>query len=165
MNEKSLEEKRMDDILKKYNNSIDSKVHEDLVKALFEEDVEYSLEHISRNYIEAFKDIKTDTFWIDRESELLGAIIGYIKNVYQENSSKRNLNEIVNFLIYNDFVNYQNASELFELNNIKGEALELWNNYLELTQSKYKRYVVGLGLIQKIRDSIMVEGIKNKKAI
>lgn len=165
MNEKSLEEKRMDDILKKYNNSIDSKVHEDLVKALFEEEVEYSLEHISRNYIEAFKDIKTDTFWIDRESELLGAIIGYIKNVYQENSSKRNLNEIVNFLIYNDFVNYQNASELFELNNIKGEPLELWNNYLEFTQSKYKRYVVGLGLIQKIRDSIMVEGIKNKKAI
>lgn len=165
MNEKSLEEKRMDDILKKYNNSIDSKVHEDLVKALFEEEVEYSLEHISRNYIEAFKDIKTDTFWIDRESELLGAIIGYIKNVYQENSSKRNLNEIVNFLIYNDFVNYQNASELFELNNIKGEALELWNNYLEFTQSKYKRYVVGLGLIQKIRDSIMVEGIKNKKAV
>lgn len=165
MNEKSLEEKRMDDILKKYNNSIDSKVHEDLVKALFEEDEEYSLEHISRNYIEAFKDIKTDTFWIDRESELLGAIIGYIKNVYQENSLKRNLNEIVNFLIYNDFVNYQNASELFELNNIKGEALELWNNYLEFTQSKYKRYVVGLGLIQKIRDSIMVEGIKNKKAI
>lgn len=132
---------------------------------LSKEDEEYSLWDISKNYIEAFKDQVRDSFWIDKESELLGAIIGYIKKVHKENSSKRNLKEIVNFLVYNDFVNYENANELFKVNNVTGEALELWDNYLESTQSELTRQSVGVGLIHKIQVFFMLEDIRTKKTV
>lgn len=160
-----LEKKRNDEILKKYKNVIDSKVHENIEMVLSKEDEEYSLWDISNNYIEAFKDQVRYSFWIDKESELLGAIIGYIKKVHKGNSSKRNLKEIVNFLIYNDFVNYENANELFEINNVTGEALELWDNYLESTQSELTRQAVGVGLIHKIQVFFMLEDIRNKKTV
>ncbi|EQK39986.1 hypothetical protein C672_3539 [[Clostridium] bifermentans ATCC 638] len=160
-----LEKKRNDEILKKYKNVIDSKVHENIVMVLSKEDEEYSLWDISKNYIEAFKDQVRDSFWIDKESELLGAIIGYIKKVHKENSSKRNLKEIVNFLVYNDFVNYENANELFKVNNVTGEALELWDNYLESTQSELTRQSVGVGLIHKIQVFFMLEDIRTKKTV
>lgn len=163
INKRLLEQQKNDEILEKYKNVIDSKLYENIVMVLSKEDEEYSLWDISKNYIEAFRDHTVNSFWIYKESELLGAIIGYIKQVYKGNSSKRNLKEVVNFLIYNDFENYEKANELFKINDVTGEALELWEYYLESTQSEFTRQSVGVGLMQKIQVLFMLEDIKNRK--
>lgn len=87
-------------------------------------------------------------FWNGQEAQLLGALVGYIKQTYpkEEQVFKNVLKLLTSENVYDEY----KSKQLFKKANIKGTPLQLWNNFLAVCDNeRTKSNVVG-GLAEKM---------------
>ncbi|MHB8276147.1 MAG: VirD4-like conjugal transfer protein, CD1115 family [Candidatus Humimicrobiaceae bacterium] len=88
-----------------------------------------------------------DPFWEKSESQLLGALIGFVKQVYPK--SQQTFSEVLKLLTSQNVRDPQKAETFFTDFSVKGSALQLWNNYL-LAEDKVRANIL-IGLATKLK--------------
>ncbi len=89
----------------------------------------------------------TDPFWEKSESQLLGALIGFVKQVYPE--YQQTFSEVLKLLTSQNVRDPEKAETFFTDFCVKGSALQLWNNYL-LAEDKVRANIL-IGLATKLK--------------
>ena len=89
----------------------------------------------------------SDPFWEKSESQLLGALIGFIMQVYPK--YQQTFSEILKLLTSQNVRDPQKAEVFFTDFCVKGSALQLWNNYL-LAEDKVRANIL-IGLATKLK--------------
>jgi type IV secretion system protein VirD4 len=103
------------------------------------------------------KHIRGDAFWDDSESQLLGALIGYVKHVYKENVSLQTFSNVAEILASENVYDRDFAREFFIDAGVGGVALHLWNNFL-MAEDKVRASIL-IGLATKLK-LFAISGIK-----
>jgi type IV secretion system protein VirD4 len=98
----------------------------------------------------------TDPFWEKSESQLLGALIGFIKQVYP--TQQQTFSEVLKLLTSENIRNPEKAETFFTDFCVKGSALQLYNNYL-LSEDKVRANIL-IGLATKLK-LFSIYGVKN----
>ena len=88
-----------------------------------------------------------DPFWEQSESQLLGALIGFVKQVYPKN--QQTFSGVLKLLTSQNIRDAEKAENFFTDFNVKGSALQLWNNYL-LAEDKVRANIL-IGLATKLK--------------
>ena len=88
-----------------------------------------------------------DPFWEKSESQLLGALIGFVKQVYPK--SQQTFSEVLKLLTSKNVRDPQKAETFFTDFSVRGSALQLWNNYL-LAEDKVRANIL-IGLATKLK--------------
>ena len=119
------------------------------------------LMEIAEGYIASVSDSRTtthssDPFWEESESQLLGALIGFVKQVYPKN--QQTFGEVLNTLTSENVRDPEKALSFFKEYDIKGSSLQLWNNFL-LAEDKVRTNIL-IGLATKLK-LFSISGIKN----
>lgn len=96
-------------------------------------------------------------FWNGQEAQLLGALVGYVIQTYKEED--RTFANVLELLTSDKVRDEYKSKELFIEANIKGTALQLWNNFLSVCDNeRAKSNVIG-GLSEKMV-LFSIEGIQ-----
>ena len=119
------------------------------------------LMEIAEGYIDSISDSRTvtyssDSFWEESEGQLLGALIGFVKQIYPK--SQQTFSEVLKILTSENVRDPEKALKFFKEYNIKGASLQLWNNYL-LAEDKVRTNIL-VGLATKLK-LFSISGIKN----
>ncbi len=119
------------------------------------------LMEIAEGYIASVSDSKTityssDSFWEESEGQLLGALIGFVKQIYPK--GQQTFSEVLKILTSENVRNPEKALKFFKEYDIKGSPLQLWNNYL-LAEDKVRTNIL-IGLATKLK-LFSISGIKN----
>ena len=119
------------------------------------------LMEIAEGYIASVSDSRTtthssDPFWEESESQLLGALIGFVKQVYPKN--QQTFGEVLNTLTSDNVRDPEKALSFFKEYDIKGSSFQLWNNFL-LAEDKVRTNIL-IGLATKLK-LFSISGIKN----
>lgn len=101
-----------------------------------------------------------DSFWSEQEGQLLGALIGFVKQVYKEDKSKQTFTEVSKILTSENVMDYDKAKIFFTKHNVKGAPLQLWNNYLGVAKADNTRSGIVGGLAVKLK-LFAIDGIAN----
>lgn len=101
-----------------------------------------------------------DSFWSEQEGQLLGALIGFVKQVYKDDKSRQTFTEVSRILTSENVMDYEKAKTFFIDNNIKGASLQLWNNYLGVAKADNTRSGIVGGLAVKLK-LFAIDGIVN----
>ncbi len=104
------------------------------------------------------KHIRGDAFWDDSESQLLGALIGYVKHVYRDDKSMQTFSNVAEILASENVYDPQFARDFFTSTEVSGTALHLWNNFL-MAEDKVRASIL-IGLATKLK-LFAISGIKN----
>ena len=88
-----------------------------------------------------------DPFWEKSESQLLGALIGFVKQVYPK--SQQTFSEVLKLLTSKNVRDPKKAETFFTDFSVRGSALQLWNNYL-LAEDKVRANIL-IGLATKLK--------------
>ena len=104
------------------------------------------------------KHIRGDAFWDDSESQLLGALIGYIKHIYRNNRSMQTFSNVAKILASEDVYDPEQARGFFTDAKVYGTPLQLWNNFL-MAEDKVRASIL-IGLATKLK-LFTISGIKN----
>ncbi len=99
---------------------------------------------------------KSDPFWEQSEGQLLGALIGYILQIYP--AYQQTFSEVLKLLTSQNVRNIEKAEVFFKEFDIKGAAAQLWQNYL-LAEDKVRANIL-IGFATKLK-LFSIEGIKN----
>lgn len=104
-------------------------------------------------------------FWNDQESQVLAALMGFIKQKYSR--ERQNIGEVAKLLISEDIADIDNARLFFKKNNIKGAANQFWDNFLMIADSERTRANILGGLAEKLKLFAIegVQGITNTTTI
>lgn len=97
--------------------------------------------------LESKNTYSTDPFWEKSESQLLGALIGFVKQVYPK--YQHTFSEVLKLLTSQNVRDPEKAEAFFSDFNVKGSALQLWNNYL-LAEDKVRANIL-IGLATKLK--------------
>ncbi|MEI7616296.1 MAG: type IV secretory system conjugative DNA transfer family protein [Actinomycetota bacterium] len=89
----------------------------------------------------------SDPFWEKSESQLLGALIGFIMQIYPK--YQQTFSEVLKLLTSQNVRDPQKAETFFTDSCVKGSALQLWNNYL-LAEDKVRANIL-IGLATKLK--------------
>ena len=103
------------------------------------------------------KHIRGDAFWDDSESQLLGALIGYVKHVYRDDKSMQTFSNVAEILASENVYDPGFAREFFIDAGVSGTALHLWNNFL-MAEDKVRASIL-IGLATKLK-LFAISGIK-----
>jgi len=119
------------------------------------------LMEIAEGYISSVADstilsYSSDTFWEESEGQLLGALIGFVKKIYPK--CQQTFGEVLKILTSENVRDSKKAVKLFKSYNIKGTALQLWDNFL-LAEDKVRANIL-IGLATKLK-LFSIKGIKN----
>jgi len=119
------------------------------------------LMEIAEGYISSVADstilsYSSDTFWEESEGQLLGALIGFVKETYPKREQTFGL--VLKILTSENVRNSGKATKFFKDYNIGGTALQLWNNFL-LAEDKVRANIL-IGLATKLK-LFSIKGIKN----
>jgi type IV secretory pathway TraG/TraD family ATPase VirD4 len=119
------------------------------------------LMEIAEGYISSVADTtilsySSDTFWEESEGQLLGALIGFVKEVYPK--GQQTFGQVLKILTSENVRNPKKASKFFKEYNISGTPLQLWNNFL-LAEDKVRANIL-IGLATKLK-LFSIKGIKN----
>ncbi len=98
--------------------------------------------------------------WIEQEGQLLGALIGFVKQVYRNDESKQTFSQVLKILTSENVMDFKKAKEFFIEHNIKDAPLQLWNNYLGVAKSDNTRSGIVGGLATKLK-LFAIDGIVN----
>ena len=104
------------------------------------------------------KHIRGDAFWDDSESQLLGALIGYVKHVYKDSKSMQTFSNVAEILASENVYDPQFARDFFTNAEVSGTPLHLWNNFL-MAEDKVRASIL-IGLATKLK-LFAISGIKN----
>ena len=104
------------------------------------------------------KHIRGDAFWDDSESQLLGALIGYVKHVHVNSKSMQTFSNVAEILASEDVYDPQFARDFFIDAEVSGAPLHLWNNFL-MAEDKVRSSIL-IGLATKLK-LFAISGIKN----
>lgn len=101
-----------------------------------------------------------DSFWDDAEAQLLSALMGFVKQVYNkpDNIHLQTFTTVAKTLTSPDVADSYKAKDLFERYDIKGAAKQLWDNFL-MAEDKVRANIM-IGLATKLR-LFAIEGIQN----
>ena len=119
------------------------------------------LMEIAEGYISSVSDstilsYSNDTFWEESEGQLLGALIGFVKEIYP--SSEQTFGQVLKILTSENVRDSSKAFKFFSDYNISGTALQLWENFL-LAEDKVRANIL-IGLATKLK-LFSIKGIKN----
>jgi type IV secretion system protein VirD4 len=119
------------------------------------------LMEIAEGYISSVADstilsYSSDTFWEESEGQLLGALIGFVKEIYP--SDQQTFGQVLKILTSENVRDSNKASKFFKDYNIGATALQLWNNFL-LAEDKVRANIL-IGLATKLK-LFSIKGIKN----
>jgi len=119
------------------------------------------LMEISEGYITSISEssnitVSSDSFWEQSEGQLLGALIGYVRQVFPKGS--RNFKEVLGVLTSDNVKDFRKANELFKKYGIQGASKQLWNNFL-LSEDKVRSNIL-IGLATKLKH-FSTSGIEN----
>jgi len=89
----------------------------------------------------------SDPFWGKSESQLLGALIGFIMQIYPK--QQHTFSEVLKLLTSQEVRDPKKAETFFTDFCVKGSALQLWNNYL-LAEDKVRANIL-IGLATKLK--------------
>ena len=104
------------------------------------------------------KHIRGDAFWDDSESQLLGALIGYVKHVYRNNSKMQTFSNVAKILASEDVYDQEYARRFFTTSGVSGTPLQFWSNFL-MAEDKVRASIL-IGLATKLK-LFAISGIKN----
>jgi len=119
------------------------------------------LMEIAEGYISSVADstilsYSSDTFWEESEGQLLGALIGFVKDIYP--ASQQTFGEVLKILTSENVRDPKKALKFFKQYNIKGTPGQLWDNFL-LAEDKVRANIL-IGLATKLK-LFSIKGIKN----
>jgi type IV secretion system protein VirD4 len=119
------------------------------------------LMEIAEGYISSVADstilsYSSDTFWEESEGQLLGALIGFVKEIYPKD--QQTFGQVLKILTSENVRDSNKASKFFKDYNIGATALQLWNNFL-LAEDKVRANIL-IGLATKLK-LFSIKGIKN----
>jgi type IV secretion system protein VirD4 len=119
------------------------------------------LMEIAEGYISSVADstilsYSSDTFWEESEGQLLGALIGFVKEIYPRD--QQTFGQVLKILTSENVRDSNKASKFFKDYNIGATALQLWNNFL-LAEDKVRANIL-IGLATKLK-LFSIKGIKN----
>ncbi len=119
------------------------------------------LMEIAEGYIASVSDSRatnhsSDPFWEESESQLLGALIGFVKQIYPKN--QQTFGEVLKTLTSENVRDPEKALSFFKEYDIKGSSFQLWNNFL-LAEDKVRTNIL-IGLATKLK-LFSISGIKN----
>lgn len=119
------------------------------------------LMEIAEGYISSAADAtilsySSDTFWEESEGQLLGALIGFVKEIYPKR--EQTFGQVLKILTSDNVRDSNKATKFFKDYNIGGTALQLWNNFL-LAEDKVRANIL-IGLATKLK-LFSIKGIKN----
>ena len=122
---------------------------------------EKELMEIAEGYISSVADstilsYSSDTFWEESEGQLLGALIGFARQIYPE--GQQTFGEVLKILTSENVRDPKKAVKFFKDCSISGTSLQLWNNFL-LAEDKVRANVL-IGLATKLK-LFSIKGIKN----
>lgn len=147
--------KVLDFIHLKYGNTLNPLLYVNDDKTLME---------IAQGYVDAVEGSlgggNGDSFWIEQEGQLLGALIGFVKQVYRNDESKQTFSQVLKILTSENVMDFKKAKEFFIEHDIKGAPLQLWNNYLGVAKSDNTRSGIVGGLATKLK-LFAIDGIVN----
>ena len=104
------------------------------------------------------KHIRGDAFWDDSESQLLGALIGYVKHVYRNDGSMQTFSNVARILSSEDVYDPEFARGFFKVSGVYSTPLQLWNNFL-MAEDKVRASIL-IGLATKLK-LFAISGIRN----
>lgn len=114
-----------------------------------------SLMEIAQGYIDSIeaanggKATGEAAFWNNQEAQVLAALMGFVKQVLPKED--QNFYSLSQILTSKDVNDSDRAKELFNRHNIKGAALQFWNNFLMLSESERTRAIILGGLAEKLK--------------
>jgi len=119
------------------------------------------LMEIAEGYISSVADstilsYSSDTFWEESEGQLLGALIGFVKEIYPE--GQQTFGQVLKVLTSENVRDPKKAVKFFKDYNISGTPLQLWDNFL-LAEDKVRANIL-IGLATKLK-LFSIKGIKN----
>jgi len=119
------------------------------------------LMEIAEGYISSVADstilsYSSDTFWEESEGQLLGALIGFVKEIYPE--GQQTFGQVLKVLTSENVRDPKKAVNFFKDYNISGTPLQLWDNFL-LAEDKVRANIL-IGLATKLK-LFSIKGIKN----
>ncbi|MCL4415449.1 MAG: type IV secretory system conjugative DNA transfer family protein [Actinobacteria bacterium] len=122
---------------------------------------EKELMEIAEGFISSVADTtilsySSDTFWEESEGQLLGALIGFVKEIYPER--QQTFGQVLKILTSDNVRNPKKALNFFKQYNISGTPLQLWNNFL-LAEDKVRANIL-IGLATKLK-LFSIKGIKD----
>ncbi|MCL4378508.1 MAG: type IV secretory system conjugative DNA transfer family protein [Actinobacteria bacterium] len=122
---------------------------------------EKELMEIAEGYISSVADTtilsySSDTFWEESEGQLLGALIGFVKETYPKD--QQTFGQVLEILTSENVRNPKKALKFFKEYNISGTPGQLWNNFL-LAEDKVRANIL-IGLATKLK-LFSIKGIKN----
>jgi len=103
------------------------------------------------------KHIRGDAFWDDSESQLLGALIGYVKHAYRDNKGMQTFSNVAEILASENVYDPGFAREFFTDAGVSGTPLHLWNNFLMAEDRVRASILIGLATKLKL---FAIGGIK-----
>ena len=98
------------------------------------------------------------SFWDEQEAQVLGALIGYVQQRLPEH--RRTFTEVAKILTSDHVGDVNNARAFFESSGITGAPLQLWKNFLMVTDSDRTRANILGGLAVKL-SLFAINGIQN----
>ena len=122
---------------------------------------EKELMEIAEGYISSVADstilsYSSDTFWEESEGQLLGALIGFARQIYPE--GQQTFGQVLKVLTSENVRDPKKAVKFFKDCSISGTSLQLWNNFL-LAEDKVRANIL-IGLATKLK-LFSIKGIKN----
>jgi type IV secretory pathway TraG/TraD family ATPase VirD4 len=119
------------------------------------------LMEIAEGYINSVSDsssvtFSSDSFWQQSEGQLLGALIGFAKQMYPE--SQQTFRKVLGILTSESVRNPKKALDFFKECSIRGTPLQLWDNFL-LAEDKVRANIL-IGLATKLK-LFSISGIEN----
>ena len=119
------------------------------------------LMEIAEGYISSISNssnitFSSDSFWEQSEGQLLGALIGFIKQIYPK--GQQTFREVLAVLTSEDVRDSKKALNFFKKYKIEGSPMQLWKNFL-LAEDKVRANIL-IGLATKLK-LFSINGIKN----
>lgn len=101
-----------------------------------------------------------DPFWNEQSGQLLGALMGFVKQVYKDDKSKQTFDEISRLVTTDDVMDFEKSKTFFIRHNIKGAPLRLWNNFLSSAKSEKTLSGITGNLTSKLK-LFAIDGVAN----
>lgn len=99
-----------------------------------------------------------DSFWDGQQAQLLGALIGFIKQT--KTKEYQTFSEVLRILTSKDVSDYERAETFFKRNSIVGTPLKLWKSYLAISSAPETKSGIDGGLAEKLK-LFTISGIEN----
>ncbi|MCJ8343864.1 MAG: type IV secretory system conjugative DNA transfer family protein, partial [Cetobacterium sp.] len=107
-----------------------------------------------------------DAFWDGQQSQLLGALMGFVKQ--KRPKEHQTFSEVLRILTSENVSDVENAKTYFDENKITGASLKLWKNYLSIVcEAPETKSGINGGLSEKLKlfTNQEIENITSKTTI